>query len=84
MKYVWREWNGGQPGDCSHFSYFVPWLLYTPHVTLLNVISLEQKKPLTLENGAKSFTLGQTLVAWNRVEYTLTLAFQSNEIEMTS
>lgn len=74
MKYVWRERNGGQAWDCSHFSNLVPQLLYTPHVTLLNVISFEQKKPLTLDNVTKSFTLGQKLLVWNRFGYALILA----------
>lgn len=74
MKYAWRQPNGGQAWDCSHFSNLVPQLLCTPHVRLLNVISSEQKKPPTLDNGVKSFLVGQKLVVWNRVDYTMALA----------
>lgn len=78
MKHVWGKWNGGQAWDCSRVSSSAPLLPHTPHVTPLNVISFEQKKPLTLDNGPKSCTLEQELVLWDRLRDALTLAFQSN------
>lgn len=74
MKYVWTQPNGGQAWDCSHFSNLVPQLLCTPHVRLLNVISFEQKKPPALDNGAKSFAVGQKLVVWDRFGCAVALA----------
>lgn len=67
-KCVRRQPNGGQAWDCSYFSTVVPQLLCTPHARLLNVTLFEQqkKKLPVLDNGKKSFAVGQKLVVWNR------------------